>query len=82
MNGKKIKSFELSHLDSRISFSEWIKTNLSSEMINSQNEIFESNRYLTYLDYIESQVKKQPLKDKMQWFEKIKKLREEKERKK
>lgn len=81
VNGKKMKTFELSSLDSRISFSNWIKTNLLNEGPSSEDEIFKSNRYLEYLKYIETQVKKQPLKDKMEWFEKIKKLREEKERK-
>ena len=79
MNGKEIKTFKLSDLNSRVSFSDWIKTNIVSEKEYSENEIFQSKRYLEYLKYIEEQVSKQPLKDKMDWIERIKKLRKERE---
>ena len=82
MDGKEIKTFQLSDLNSRVSFSSWLKTNLSNERQYSENEIFKSKRYLEYLKYIEKQVAKQPLKDKMDWIEKIKKLKEEKSREK
>lgn len=82
MDGKEIKTFQLSDLNSRVSFSSWLKTNLSNERQHSENEIFKSKRYLEYLKYIEKQVAKQPLKDKMDWIEKIKKLKEEKSREK
>lgn len=82
MDGKELKTFTLKDLNSRVSFSHWLKINLSNEREYSENEIFESKRYLEYLKYIEEQVAKQPLKNKMDWIEQIKKLREEGTRKK
>jgi hypothetical protein len=77
MDGKKLKTFQLHDLNSRISFSNWLKTNISNERQNSAIEIFKSKRYLEYLKYIEEQVRAQPLKNKMDWIEQIKKLKEE-----
>lgn len=82
MDGKEIKTFQLSDLNSRVSFSSWLKTNLSNERQYSENEIFKSKRYLEYLKYIEKQIAKQPLKNKMDWIKKIKKLKKEKSREK
>lgn len=82
MDGKEIKIFTLKDLNSRISFSNWLKINLFNERQYSESEIFESKRYLEYLNYIEKQVAKQPLKNKMDWINQIKKLRKEKEREK
>lgn len=81
IDGKKIKIFKLEDLNSRISFSKWIKNNLENERAYSESEIFESNRYLEYVKYIEEQVSKQPLKNKTEWISAIKNLREEKEKK-
>jgi len=82
IDGKEIKTFTLKDLNSKVSFSNWLKTNLSNEMQYSVSQIFESKRYLEYLEYIESQIAKQPLKNKMDWIDRIKKLKKEKEREK
>lgn len=80
IDGREVRVFKLSDLNSRISFSKWIITNISSEKGNSESEIFESKRYLEYLNYIEKQVAKQPLKNKTEWIEQIKKIKQEKNR--
>lgn len=82
IDGKEVKTFQLNDLNSRISFSNWIKLNISNERQYSATEIFKSERYLEYLKYIEEQVAKQPLKDKIPWIEQLKKLKEEREREK
>jgi len=82
MNGREIKIFKLQDLNSRISFSNWIKINISNERKYSADQIFESKRYLEYLKYIEGQLKSQPLKNKIDWIERIKVLRKEREQEK
>jgi len=80
MDGKEIKVFTLKDLNSKISFSNWLKTNLSNEREYSTSEIFSSKRYLEYIKYIEEQVAKQPLKNKIDWIDQLKKLKKEKEK--
>lgn len=80
IDGKKLKSFSLSDLNSRVSFTKWIIENIENERSSTHLNIFSSKRYLEYLNYIEDQMKKQPLKNKIDWIERIKILREDKEK--
>jgi hypothetical protein len=81
LDGKEVKVFKLSDLNSRISFSKWIIENIELERGTSESDLFKKNKYLEYLNYIESQMMKQPLKNKTEWIARIKQLKEEWEKK-
>jgi hypothetical protein len=80
IDGKELKILNLKDLNSKISFSKWINTYIENERQYTIYQIFESKRYIVYLNYILNNVlPKQPVKNKPDWIEAINKLIKEKE---
>ena len=80
IDGKIVKILRIENLNSKVSFIKWIKENLKTESLYSNDDIYSSNRYLAYLEYLEKNVlPSQPLEDKPKWIESLSRLKKEKQ---
>jgi len=80
INGKEVKILKLDDINSEVSLSEWLKTNVKNEMQYSRIKIAKSKRYIEYIKYIREQVYKQPLDNKTEWFEQLDRLKDAKDK--
>ena len=80
INGKEVKILKLDDINSEVSLSEWLKTNVKNEMQYSRVNIAKSKRYIEYIKYIKEQIYKQPLDNKSEWFEQLDKLKDAKDK--
>jgi hypothetical protein len=80
INGKEVKILKLDDINSEVSLSEWLKTNVKNEMQYSRINVAKSKRYIEYIKYIRDQVYKQPLDNKSEWFEQLDRLKDAKDK--
>ena len=71
VEGRKKRVFRLKDLNSLISFEDWLKRNLS---LYSEDESVPSSHIISFLEYINQQIKEQKLADKREWQEQVEAL--------
>jgi len=73
IDGKLHRVFELKDLNSIVSFSEWLKDNLT---IYDDDKKIPDNNLTKHLTYLREQAKDQRVSEKREWLEQIDKLLE------
>lgn len=71
IEGREKKVFRFKDLNSLVSFEDWLKRNLS---ICPSNKSVPQSHIIVFLEYLESQVYDQQVKDKKEWLSKIEAL--------
>lgn len=68
IDGKVHRVLEFSDLNSLVSFSEWLKDNLT---IYPKNKAIPNNNLSKHLNYLREQAKEQRVKEKREWLDQI-----------